>query len=187
MNGSLSGLTDTELAARAREGNGSAFEIIYDRHADGIARTLAAFAGPGYVELSDLVQEVFVRVIDNLNSYRPTAPFKSWLYTIALNVGRNHVRSRPRYNSVDPARLAEDQGDINPGVDSCERRTAERALKIVAGLSDGTREVVALRIGSGLPYGEIAEILGIPEGTARRRIHDAVRTIRARIGLTLTK
>jgi RNA polymerase sigma-70 factor (ECF subfamily) len=45
------------------------------------------------------------------------------------------------------------------------------------------REVVSLRIGSNMPYGEIGELLGIPEGTARSRMHNAIATLRERLGM----
>ena len=63
-----------------------------------------------------------------------------------------------------------------------ERHTLETLL--ASRLPDGMREVVSLRAGSGMSYGEIAELLGIPEGTARSRMYNAVRILQTRLGIS---
>ncbi|RKZ07890.1 hypothetical protein DRQ05_02410, partial [bacterium] len=96
MKNKLQDLNDAELVALAMDGDISAFEEIYDRYAPGIAKTLASFSGPDRDLIDDLTQDVFFRVIKGLPSFVPSHPFAHWLYTIALNVGRNHVRRRQR-------------------------------------------------------------------------------------------
>jgi RNA polymerase sigma-70 factor (ECF subfamily) len=168
-------LDDAELVEHARRGSAAAFEALYDRHVAGVARALASFAGPDRDLLDDLVQDVFVRVVKGLPSYAPSHPFAKWLFTVALNVGRNQARRQGRIVPLDPARLSHLRDD--PAV---EPRELEWALLVqqVARLPVALREVVALRIGSDLSYGEIAALLEIPEGTARRRMHVAVQQLR---------
>lgn len=167
----------TRLALRAQRGDRRAFEELYDRHAAGVARALASFAGPDRVELDDLVQEVFLRVIDHIRAYRPTRPFESWLFTVALNVGRNHVRQRRRSMVVesDDPRIVDIRGPDTP--DPVERTDLWRAI---SRLPPDLRDVVALRVGSDLDYEQIAAVLEIPAGTARRRMHSATQRIQAR-------
>ncbi|MCK5407275.1 MAG: hypothetical protein KAJ37_07470, partial [Candidatus Krumholzibacteria bacterium] len=64
---------------------------------------------------------------------------------------------------------------------------AQTLTRLVAGLPMQMREVVSLRIGSDMSYGEIAEMLGIPEGTARSRMHNAVKILRDRSGITSSR
>lgn len=170
--------SEAELVELAREGSAAAFEEIYDRHAPGIARTLASFAGPDRDLLDDLIQDVFLRVVDKLESYVPSHPFPSWLYTIALNVGRSHARRSSRIIPVNPAELhalRDASGDVSSGSDPPRDATL---LRLVARLPLAMREVVSLRVGSDLTYREIGAMLDIPEGTARRRMHNAIRTLR---------
>ena len=184
MRKKLAKLSDTELAVLARDGNAAAFEEIYDRHAPGVARALASFAGTDASVLDDLVQDVFFKVIEGLSSYVPRHPFPNWLYTVALNTGRNHVRSRAREVCVDPSELDSMPPAGNGPVDCPDDIIGAKLMRLVASLPEQLREVVFLRIGADLPYGEIGEILGIPEGTARSRMHNAIASLRERLGLT---
>ena len=185
MRNKIAKLSDTELALLARDGNASAFEEIYDRHAPGVARALASYAGVDADALDDLVQEVFFKVIEGLASYVPQRPFPHWLYTVALNTGRNHVRNRARELSVDPSELESMPPLGNGAVDCTDDVLGARLVRLVASLPEHMREVVSLRIGSDMPYGEIGDILGIPEGTARSRMHNAIASLRERLGVTI--
>lgn len=175
-------MSDAGLVILARKGDAGAFEKLYDRHAEGVARALASYAGPDREAVCDLTQEVFCRVIASLSSYRPLRPFAHWLYTIALNVGRNYVRARSREIPVDPGDLEGAAATANPPCDFSREALAVRLVRLVSHLPEHMREVVSLRIGGGLPYGEIAEMLGIPEGTARSRMHYAVKVLREKVG-----
>lgn len=189
MTRKLNGMSDTELARRAKEGDAPAFEEIYDRHSPGIARALASFAGPDRDLLDDLTQDVFFRVIKGLPSYVPSHPFPHWLYTIALNVGRNHARRRSVVVFFDPNDL-DDVSNTRDRITGCSDPTdiiGADLMGLVARLPDLLREVVSLRIGADMSYGEIAELLGIPEGTARSRMHNALGTLRGQMGLRTAK
>ena len=165
--------SDEELVREAQTGSTSAFAALYDSHVHGVARALASFAGPDCDVLDDLVQDVFLRVVRNLATWEPSHPFTHWLYTITLNVGRNHVRKLRRVTMVDAAVLEEIAGP--PVADAVN---SVPLMRLVATLPDPLQQVVGLRIGAERPYGEIAELLAIPEGTARRRMHDAIGLLR---------
>jgi RNA polymerase sigma-70 factor (ECF subfamily) len=176
--------SDTQLALLAQKGDVFAFEEIYDRHCSGVARSLASFAGPDQDLLDDLTQDVFLRVIKSLESYAPTHPFSHWLYTIALNVGRNHSRTQSRVIPVNPSEFDNIQYTPDHTADWSEEIMAQTLTRLVACLPFQMREVVSLRVGSDMSYGEIAEVLGIPEGTARSRMHNAIKVLRDRSGIT---
>jgi RNA polymerase sigma-70 factor (ECF subfamily) len=176
-------MPDNQLAIMAKSGKASAFERLYDRHAPGVAKALASFAGFDQDVIDDLTQEVFFRVIDGLGNYVPSRPFTKWLYTIALNVGRNYVRSSSRLILTDQKELESIPEDKNPKGEWREEVLQIRAMSLVSGLPDNMREVVALRVGSEMSFPEIAELLDIPEGTARSRMHNALRIIREKMGV----
>lgn len=168
----------TDLALRAQRGDRAAFAALYDRHATGIARALATFVGPQRDLVDDLVQEVFLRVIERLTAYDPSRPFEQWLFTVAINVGRNHARSRRRRREIP----MEERRGPETGWPVEDRTLAEMDLvRSIAELAPELRDVVALRIGSDLSFGEIGVLLGIPTGTARRRMHTATRRLRSRM------
>jgi RNA polymerase sigma-70 factor (ECF subfamily) len=183
----LKRLSDTELALRAKEGAVSAFEEIYNRHASGIAKVLASYAGPDRDVLDDLTQDVFYRAIDGIASYVPSHPFTHWLYTIALNVGRNHVRRQSKVVVLDPNDFDSIAGNDGGTADWSEEIIEVTLIQLITHLPNHVREVISLRIGSDLSYGEIAEVLGIPEGTARSRMHTAVTTLRGKLGVKNSK
>jgi RNA polymerase sigma-70 factor (ECF subfamily) len=183
VNREKAGLSDTELAVLAQEGDASAFEVIYDRHAAGISRALASYAGPDRDVLDDLTQDVFFRVIEGIAAYMPSHPFSHWLYTIALNVGRNYVRCQSKVVFLDPIEVEGVSSGTDGGADWSEAVIGAKLMQLVARLPEAMREVVSLRIGSGMSYGEIAELLGIPDGTARSRMHNALGMLKRQIGL----
>ncbi len=184
MKSDLAGLSDADLVVLAQKGDESAFEEIYDRHSPGVARALASFAGPDRDLLDDLTQDVFLRVIKGLSAYSPSHPFSHWLYTIALNAGRNHARRPSKTAAVDPAELEDIAGTIGRGGSLPEEIVSNALTSLVSGLPAAMQEVVSLRIGSGMSYGEIGDLLGIPEATARSRMFHAVGTLRKQIGIT---
>jgi RNA polymerase sigma factor (sigma-70 family) len=181
----LSEKTDNQLALKAAGGDPAAFELIYNRHAAGVAKALASFAGTDRDVLDDLTQEVFFRVVDGLKSYKPERPFANWLYTVALNVGRNYVRSRSKLSLVDRDKLESIPDNNTIAGSELAREVVEtRAMRLVSELPGHLREVVALRISSEMPFGHVGEVLGIPEGTARRRMHEAMAILREKMGVT---
>jgi RNA polymerase sigma factor (sigma-70 family) len=179
MSEDLSGLGDDELVVLAKEGSTPAFAAIYDRHAGRVARALASFAGPDHALLDDLVQDVFLRVVKGLPSYVPGPSFVHWLSTIALNVGRNHARRHAKVTPVDPVELEHTAVEGSLMDDTI---AAASLMRLLGRLPVAMREVVSLRVAWELPYGEIAELLGIPEGTARSRMHNAMVILRDQVG-----
>jgi RNA polymerase sigma-70 factor (ECF subfamily) len=95
------------------------------------------------------------------------------------------VRDRARERSVDPSELESMPLRGNGAVDRTDDILGARLVRLVASLPEQMREVVSLRIGSDMPYCEIGDILGIPEGTARSRMHSAIASLRERLGVTI--
>jgi len=179
-------MTDIQLVLLAREGEGAAFEEIYNRHASGIARVLSSFAGTDQSILDDLVQDVFLRILDKLEYYSPGYPFNHWLYTVALNVGRNYVRSRSKIQVMDPSELEKIPDDQGFAIEWSSEIIYNFAVRLISNLPDHLKVIIALRIGSDMSYNEIAEILGISEGTARSRMHKALTMLRDKLDIKKT-
>ena len=131
----------------------------------------------GSFEADDLLQETFLAVAANLEALERAGSKRAWLIGVARNLLRNHLGKRFRQREFqlsdeDPASLPSEREE-DPRMESIRQLIQE--------LPDAQREVLTLRLGDGLQYGEIAEAMGIPIGTVRSRLHHAVGRIKTRI------
>lgn len=137
----------------------------------------------------DLLQETFLRVVRTIEQYQHAGRFESWLFRIAANLARDRARKVRRRGEVVPldgtwvAREPLVSGCAAPGSGDPYERLAgrEAGRRLEAGLerlSDADREIILLRHYSELSFREIAEMLGIPLGTALARAHRALKRLR---------
>jgi len=176
--------SDEQLLADYLSGTASAFDCLVARYTKELFAFLCRFvADPSAAE--DLIQETFVQVHLAASSFDPARSFRPWLYTIAANKARDHLRSRSRRQeySLDaggpgeeaPApsqTLPADETPLSDILDGDEQRAAVRQL--VSQMPEHLRLILTLGYYQQLPYAEIAEILGIPVGTVKSRLHAAV-------------
>ena len=143
--------------------------------------------------MDDLAQEVFLRVYRARKRYVAGAKFSTWLYTIATNQAIDAQRRNKRHKSVSLDRNTRPEGsdDVRTLMDLLESRepTPESRLdaahsrdwvrEAVDALPDGLREAVNLVYYQGLKYREAADILDIPVGTVKSRLHAAILKLNA--------
>lgn len=161
--------TDTEVLARSRT-HPELLGLIYERHAPAVFRYLARRAGP--VAAEDLLGEVFVAVVEARLRVQPHASGSAlpWLYGIAGNVLRTHLR-RSRFASPPDPHVIVDWDAIDERVDAT---TARRQLRAVLdAVSGNDREIFLLVAWEGLTPTEAAEALGLTPVAARSRLHRA--------------
>jgi RNA polymerase sigma-70 factor (ECF subfamily) len=129
----------------------------------------------------EVMQEVFVKVIGRSHQYDGRAAVNSWLFAIAANACRDR-RRRDRRATVVPLDAAPEPPARGEGAEmrliDRERRDAVR--RALATLSEEQREALILARYHGLPYAEIARVLGISVGAVKTRIFRAVETLKAR-------
>ena len=104
-------VSDEDLMMKCRKGDIGAFELLVRRHQNPLINYIHRFIND-YHRAEDLSQETFLRVFKSANRYKPTASFKSWLYTIATNLCRNEVRNRSRRNTCFFQDLVEEGADV---------------------------------------------------------------------------
>jgi RNA polymerase sigma-70 factor (ECF subfamily) len=167
---------DDVLAGKAAEGDAEAFGSIYDRYAPKVASLLRSFAWDR-THLEDLVHDTFCRAMDALPRYEPRGKFRSWLFSIALNVGRKDAKRAARFVELAPKAHSAKGADPADGL-ALRNEKARLAEALVRSLPEHERLVVVLRIWLELGYDEIAGLLKIPPGTARRRMHTALERLR---------
>jgi RNA polymerase sigma-70 factor (ECF subfamily) len=176
--------TDVELISAINAGDGSAFEVLYYRYRQWVARLAFRFTCDE-AAAQDVVQETFLYVLRKFPGLRLTAAFKTFLYPAVRNLsiaartkaaryqGSGHDTKAEDERGTDDALLADIPGP-GPGP------TASGELEELLGpLSEEQREVVMLRFVDGLDLKEIATAMNIPVGTVKSRLHHALATLRA--------
>ena len=151
------------------------FERLYEEHAQPLFGFLAYRTGdPALAE--DLLADTFERALRARKRFDPRkASEKTWLYTIALNLLRDHAR-----RAAAEGRAFERVGPGPPAVEAPEAAVEHRDVvqRALAGLSPEERDAIALRFGADLTVPEIAEALGEPLTTVEGRVYRALRKLR---------
>jgi RNA polymerase sigma-70 factor (ECF subfamily) len=175
-------MDDGELIERAAEGDRAAFVTLVERHRGMVYRVAFQYAGNHY-DADDIAQDVFIKVHRSLPAFRRDAQFTSWLYRITMNACIDHGRRRSPTTSLDGASpddrvsevVAEDPGPDQRVFAGEVRREVEQA---VDSLPPQQRIVFTMRHFEGMKLCEIAESLGVAEGTVKRQLHSAVHRLR---------
>lgn len=182
--------SDDALIGRALSGQSSAYDSLVRRHAGRLLTMIYAQVG-NRDDAEDLMQETLAQAYFKLNTYAGRSSFFTWMYRIAFNLTiskrrkrrlesthtRTHIESAP--TPEDPSAAADQQMAV-----------AEQVVQLrqaIEALEPDRRTVLVLRDIDGLDYGEIAELLSIPKGTVRSRLHRArldLRELLSRVGLS---
>ncbi|HLP02635.1 MAG TPA: sigma-70 family RNA polymerase sigma factor [Opitutaceae bacterium] len=154
---------DAALVAAAQAGDRAALDALVRRHHGEVTRLMWRFARRR-ADLEDLVQDVFVRLVRALPSWRAEQPFLHWLRRVAVNAGRDHCRReavRSRWAaapSADPD--APPPEAIAPGTDPAARLAADEAKALLAHLPPDDRTLLTLHYLEGWEFARIGELLG---------------------------
>lgn len=186
----LDSLSDEALMEAYVGGDETAFALLihrYERELFSYLRRMLADAALA----EDVFQNTFLQVHQKRGLYELGRPVRPWLYTVATHqaidaMRRNQRHRRISLNSEVMADRAHSSGSLldtiaaestDPLTD-CERKErSELVRKAVDGLADHLRAVVVLGYYQGMKYKEIADILGIPVGTVKSRLHAAIRRL----------
>jgi RNA polymerase sigma-70 factor (ECF subfamily) len=175
-------MDDGELIARAADGDRAAFVTLVERHRAMVYRLAFQYAGNHY-DADDIAQDVFIKVHRSLHTFRQDAQFTSWLYRIAMNACIDHGRRRTPTTSLDATgpderpfeAVAESPGPDQHVFAGEVRQAVEQA---VDALPPQQRLIFAMRHFEGMKLCDIAEALGVAEGTVKRQLHSAVHRLR---------
>ena len=146
------------------------FEALYREHHRRVYAIALRFARDAD-RAEEIVQDAFVRIWRSLPSFNGNSRLSTWVHSVAVNAALDCVRASSRREAriepaIDPDRYAAEVGRAMPDADL----DLERAI---ASLPDGAREIVILHYIEGYPCAEIAERLGIVEGTVKSQLHRA--------------
>ena len=171
--------SDEELMADWAAGAMTAFEALYERHRASLYRYVLRQAGDA-ATANDLYQGAWEKVIRGRGSYRPSAPFRAWLFRIAHNHVVDHYRRQRPGQELHPERIESPEDSPEQALDRAERR--ERLERAVAQLPVKQRDAILLKLDAGLGLDEIAGVLDVNRETAKSRLRYAVSRLKEALG-----
>lgn len=165
---------DDSLIERTLQGELAAFEHLVERHRAIVFRVAARIVGPDDAE--DVSQDAFLRAFHRLGQYRGAATFRTWLLQITQNTALTaltRTRRRPTEMADDPPEAA-DRDPVRQPVMELERRERQQRLELkLRRLRPEYRSLLILRDLEGFSYDEISEVLDMPLGSVKGRLHRA--------------
>lgn len=183
----LTSCSDEELLERFRRRQEEAFGVLVRRYERELYGYLRRYLGDASLA-EDVFQNTFLQLYVKSGQYEPGRPVRPWLYTIATHQAIDALRRNGRHQAVslDLTRTEPGEGELAGLMDLLESRgphpleaasAQERAEQVRAGvdrLPEFLRQVLLLAYYQGLKYREIADILDIPVGTVKSRLHAAL-------------
>lgn len=173
--------TELELVQLARRGDLEAFAELARRYQDELVNYIAKFCGSSD-DANDVAQEALVKAFTKLGSFKGNSSFKTWLYRIATNHCIDAARKQQRVPAPFPLDAEPEEGralvdTLEAEGEPLSQLTAwelqREVRKAILQLPPKLRAVLVLHDLQGLQYGEIAEVVGVPLGTVKSRIHNA--------------
>lgn len=171
---------DGTLILRLRQGDTAALAEIYERYKDRIYRTaLAITRDPAAAE--DILQECFVRLFTHADRLHTDEPIGPWLYRVAVNLSADWLSHRQRWFGLVNRLVERWTAPLRVEREVEERELQEKVQNAIRSLPLAQQVVVVLYYLEGLSLKEIAEILEVPEGTVKSRLHYAREALRERL------
>lgn len=178
--------SDSELLERYRKGEEEAFREIVSRYKNSLYAFLRRFISQQDV-VEDVFQETFLQLYSSRDSFDADRPLRPWLFTIAANKAKDALRKMQRQATMSMGTMA-DAGDVSmdevvniltsyettPDDEVSRDETSVRVRQIIAEMPDNLREILLLAYFEQFSYKHMAEILSIPIGTVKSRLHTAV-------------
>ncbi|MFZ4545512.1 MAG: RNA polymerase sigma factor, partial [Saprospiraceae bacterium] len=123
----------------------------------------------------DITHDIFLKIIEKPQLFKQHGTFKSWIYTIARNKCKNAFRDKKTNEGIE---LLDGMDDVSEQTNSIDQQYFEESLhSTIEKLDLNSKECFVLRFVEGLSIREIAEILQIPEGTVKSRLHFATKKV----------
>jgi RNA polymerase sigma-70 factor (ECF subfamily) len=184
----LTACSDEELLTRFCRGESQAFGVLVRRYERELYGYLHRYLGNGALA-EDVFQNTFLQLYLKSGQYESGRPVRPWLYTIATHQAIDALRRNGRHQALSLERAREERaanGEIkgllemletagaSPLEQACEEERRQRVRASVEELPEFLRQVLILAYYQGLKYREIAEILDIPVGTVKSRLHAAL-------------
>ncbi len=169
------GIGDAECVRRVQQGDTDSFEVLVRRHEKAIFNLVYRLLG-NYDEAAEVAQEVFLSAFKSIHQFRGEANFSTWLYRIGLNHASTRRKSlqtsQQRHIPLDGTEVIAD-GAVDPAKNVEHKEIQQRVQQALNSLDPEDARIVLLRDLQDIPYEDVAEMLDIPVGTVKSRLHRA--------------
>ena len=178
--------SDAQLLERYGSGDEAAFREIVNRYKKSLYAFLYHFINRRDL-VEDVFQETFIQLFISRESFDPSQPLRPWLFTIAANKAKDALRKQQRTAAIPIGTMADSSemsfSDVLNTLTSYDTmpyktletgETASRVREVIANMPENLREIVILAYFNRFSYKQMAQILSIPIGTVKSRLHAAV-------------
>jgi len=179
-------VTDSQLLQRYKEGDEDAFREIVTRYKNPLYAFLRRFLNRQDL-VEDVFQETFLQLYSSKDKFDVSRPLHPWLFTIAANKAKDALRKMQREGAMGMGAIADAGGvsvddvvnlltsyQTTPLDEASGSETAQRVREIIAKMPENLRGILILAYFEQFSYKQMAEILSIPIGTVKSRLHTAV-------------
>lgn len=144
------------------------FEEVYNTNYSKVYRLCLGYTSGDAAAAKDLVQDVFIKVWENLQGFRKEASLSTWIYRITVNICLMHLRKNRKNDVPNKTHVLENHSEDVPEEDKSAQFDA--LYNCIGKLDKDGRSIILLEL-EGLPQKEIAEIMGLSHDTVRVRVH----------------
>lgn len=179
-------LSDAELLSRSAVGDEAAFRELVNRYKNGLYAFLRKFLNRHDL-VEDVFQETFLQLYTSQASFDPSRPLRPWLFTIAANKAKDALRKMQRTAAVpigsmtSPEEMSFNDAlnvltaeEERPYEELQRDETAESVRRIIADMPENLQEILIMAYFNKFSYKQMAQVLSIPIGTVKSRLHTAV-------------
>ena len=190
-------LDEAQLIRRCQRGELEAMSCLIVRYQDRVYNTIYKIC-QNHDDAAELTQDTFVKVLENIQSFRRESSFYTWLFRVAVNLTLNYCKRRFKLSPVsldaeneqfDKEKLAAMLADPNgpdPAVIAQQKELCRLVMSTIGQLSQDFRVALVLRDIEQMSYAEIAEVLQIETGTVKSRLSRARTRLRELLETVLT-
>ena len=172
--------SDAELLQAWREGDRGAGEELFERHFDAVARFFRNKVDRG---IDDLIQRTFLACVESKDRFRGDSSFRTFLFGVAHNVLGKHFRSKKRHgDKIDFGVTSVYDISPSPSVIVAKHREQQVLLQALRRIPLESQVVLELYFWEKLTAAEVAQVVGVPEGTAKTRIRRAKQLLEQEMG-----
>lgn len=175
---------DAILVQRACEGDSDSFGKLVEKYESFVYRTVF-YDIKNREDAEDIAQEVFIKAYRALNSFRADSEFSTWIYRICKNTVYDYMRKNSKAKTIPLSEMssgddndreyeiADESGKYDPEKTAISKETASLVNLAISKLSEEHRNIIVMRDIEGYSYSEIADFLGLEEGTVKSRLSRA--------------
>lgn len=178
---SLRHQTDEQLMAQAAAGSDTAFEELYRRYARRLKGFFFMQLGRDEDVAADATHDVFLRAYEARCRYQEGKNVSTWLFTIAYNICRNHYRSNAYEAQLLASLDAEPMDSLQIELELDAALLDKALAQVLSELPAPLHQLFSLHYQEELTIPQVAEIVGIPEGTVKSRLHKTMNIIRKKL------